>query len=182
MEIRAGRGFVTVVLGAWVMATLAGCGGDASARGRRVPAAPVIATFSCLLGGRPFAGGGTDGLVNVAFRRPDHVVEFVLMPIDAEAGPVGQRLRLELAVADSGTTTIRGAGGDSEYSASIVGGADDDYRNDRMAITIIAQSASRLSGTFSGRFIRLKSHRVVAVAEGTFDIPFSSRPGTGGPS
>ncbi len=159
---------MTGVLGAWVMGTW--------------PApAPVSATFSCLLGGRPFAGGGTDGIFNVAFRRPDHVVEFVLMPIDAEAGPVGQRLRLHFAVADSGTTTIRGAGA-SKYAASIAGGADNDYRNDRMTITITALSASRLSGTFSGRFIRLKSHRVVAVAEGAFDIPFSSRPNTGGTS
>jgi hypothetical protein len=174
---------VTGVLGACVMGTLAGCGGDSTAgRGRATSRqAPVSATFSCLLGGRPFAGGGTDGVVNTAFRRPGHVVELLLMPIDAEAGPVAARLQLHLTVADRGTTTILGTS-DSRYSASIAGGVDNDYRNESMTITITAESPSRLSGSFSGRFVRLKSHRIVPVSEGAFDIPLSSRSTTGGPS
>lgn len=134
-------------------------------------------SFSFVFGGKPASGSDTDMLqvVNVARRKGDGLITFELNDIShyPAAWP-----HLHFTVADHGTTTIRGTD-DPKSSFGVTGGGEEDhYRNDEMTVSIASNSATRVTGTFSGRVIQVSDdgHATAAITDGKFDLPYASRP------
>ncbi len=158
-------------------ATSAGSPATSSAS-RGASSGDVLKTsFSFVFNGKPASGSDTDMLqiVNVARHKGDGLITFELNDISHYPGAWPH---LHFTVADHGTTTIRGTS-DPKYSLAVTGGGDDQYRNDEMTVSIDSNSATRVTGTFSGRVIHVsdEDHETAAITDGKFDLPYATRPG-----
>lgn len=133
------------------------------------------ASFSCKIDGKDFSGKGTDQIVNAATVQAPGIIYFTLSP--SFSGDISADLRaggFGFEVPDKGTTIIRGV----ENPAYSIGytpvNTKNNYACKEMTFTITSSSTSRISGTFSGTLIEPKTGRNAPVADGKFDIPYST--------
>ncbi len=159
--------------------TATGASPATSSASRGASSGDVLKTsFSFVFNGKPASGSDTDILqiVNVARHKGDGLITFELNDISHYPGALPH---LHFTVADHGTTTIHGTS-DPKYSLAVTGGGDGDhYRNDEMTVSIDSNSATRVTGTFSGRLIHVsdEDHATAAITDGKFDLPYATRPG-----
>ncbi|MDQ2863611.1 MAG: hypothetical protein M3R50_08200 [Bacteroidota bacterium] len=142
------------------------------------------ASFSYKIDGKTYSGKGTDNTVNCIYKKPNNIIQFILMTIDpTEKWPP----QFAFGVADKGSTTIRqddmnklSAGSDVKYFANISFQPQDNSTphfefNPPITVNLTSVSASKVSGTFSGTLIDPDTKKVVQLTEGVFDLPYSTR-------
>jgi hypothetical protein len=134
------------------------------------------ASFSYTMDGMNFSGKGTDQFANCAYRSNDGGVNYVLM--DITVGQKGIPTQIHIFGADHGVSTFPSSGAakcsvDMRYSDKD-GNQTHSYAPVSLTVTILSNSASRISGTFSGTFDVTGENRTVPLTDGKFDIPYSS--------
>jgi len=129
------------------------------------------ARFSAVIDGRTFSFSGTDQNTNAAFRLKgtEKHIFFKL----ADKNDPSERLNFEVP-GQLGSTTIDPAAGYNGYINGFV-----TYLDDQVTVTITAISSTRVSGTFSGRYVAQKgspanTKPTIQITDGKFDIPFST--------
>lgn len=132
-------------------------------------AATSDASFSCKIDGKDFSGKGSSSYANTAIVSSPGLINFVLVPMDA--AQKGVPPQFNFFVADKGTTTIPDAN-NSAHSVTYSSGLDN-YICKEMTITITSSGTSRVTGTFSGTFVKENSTINTQVTDGKFDIPYS---------
>jgi hypothetical protein len=129
------------------------------------------ASFSATIDGRVYASTCTDQNTNAAFRLKgtEKHIFFKL----ADKDDPSERLNFEVP-AQQGSTTVDPAIGYNGYIKGFV-----TYLDDAVTINITSISATRVSGTFSGRYKAQKGSpanapSIIQITDGKFDIPFST--------
>ena len=80
--------------------------------------------------------------------------------------------QIALVISPGGTTAIKGNNG--KYTAKYSPGSqlDNDYFGDEVVVKISSLTATRIAGTFSGKFS--SSSITINITDGQFDLPKSS--------
>ncbi|HEY4110354.1 hypothetical protein [Puia sp.] len=129
------------------------------------------ASFSAKIDGRVFSSTGTDQNTNAAFRLKgtEKHIFFKL----ADKDDPSERLNFEVP-AQQGSTAIDPAIGYNGYIKGFV-----TYLDGAVTIHVTSITATRISGTFSGKYKAQKGSPantppVIQITDGKFDIPFST--------
>jgi hypothetical protein len=129
------------------------------------------ASFSAKIDGRVFSSTGTDQNSNAAFRvkGSQNPVFFKL----ADKDDPSERLNFEVPDR-TGSTTVDPSIGYNGYIKGFV-----TYLDEAVTINVTSISATRITGTFSGRYKAqggspANTPAVVQITDGKFDIPFST--------
>ena len=108
-------------------------------------------SFSCLIDGQSFSEIGTSTIENSAFKTASDIINIGLVSIDPKyKGALPPQIAL--CILPNATTTIKGNGGKYTAKYSLPGVLDNDYDAQLVTVNIISLTASRIKGTFSGKF------------------------------
>ncbi len=134
------------------------------------------ASFSCMLDGKEFSGSGTDENINAAFHLKGDDKGQIFFRL-SDLNEPGEKLMFE-APGKKGSTTLS-----ATPTFGYIGYITKDYINyldNPLTVTITSINASRVSGTFSGKYTLSEgssdsnAKKTIIVTEGKFDIPFST--------
>jgi hypothetical protein len=179
---------VLFILSLTVIANIS-CGGSVAPVNSSTPGTPSAGNsqFSCTIDGQAVSGGPIDALqeFNTAFIEDvDQGKELLFYLTDAKSTDPGSQPphRLRFAVPDkTGESSFgheeNGWGILAEIAVNKAHTAR--YDSDSWNINITSLSATRVSGTFSGKFTLMQvgdnqDKRVIEITNGKFDIPFST--------
>jgi hypothetical protein len=130
---------------------------------------PSVASFSCMIDGKPFSSNVTDGMANAAFKTSKDIITFSLVSMDTQhKGKLpGQ---FSLTIAPSGTSHFNSADLNTKYSAKYSpADMSDAYNAESGSATVSFISPGRIKGTFSGIFSGMG--KTFKITEGKFDLP-----------
>jgi hypothetical protein len=175
----SGRRFAAACAAALICGCSGGTGasGSTAASSNSQSSSDVLKTsFSFLFDGKPISGTDTDmfQIVNVVRRKGDGLITFELRDIShyPSLWP-----HIVLTIADRGTTTVHGTD-DSKYSMVLKGESEGlQYKTEEMTVTITSDTATRVTGTFSGRATRISDETpgTSILTDGKFDLPYATR-------
>lgn len=170
------------------VATLLSCGGASSNDGgkndtlttsaRKSSSSPSgdDASFSCKLDGKQVSGKGTDQNINAAFHLTGDNKGQVFFRL-SDMNNIGDKLQFQVPGKVGATTfSVSPTYSYGGYTTSDFA----NYIDDPVTVNVTSISASRISGTFSGRYSLQKgsgnsnSKQTMEVTDGKFDIPFST--------
>jgi hypothetical protein len=135
------------------------------------------ARFSCKIDGKDFSESGCTGNINAAFRIKGDNKEQIFFML-ANVNDATQKLNFEIP-GRTGSTTIKNSPPHYSYEGLVLKGFVT-YTDDPVTVNIISISSTRVSGTFSGTYTLSKrsggsnAKQTIEVADGKFDIPFST--------
>ncbi|HVU58056.1 MAG TPA: hypothetical protein VHD83_23505 [Puia sp.] len=148
------------------------CGNSSSA----AKAGNPDASFSCVLDGKTISGKGTDQNINAAFHLTGDDKGQIFFRL-SDPDNTNEKFMFQVP-GKTGATTFTNS---PTYSYSGYMNADmASYTDDPVTVTITSISATRVSGTFSGKYSWQKgtgsgnAKPSVEVTDGKFDIPFST--------
>lgn len=134
------------------------------------------ANFSCVLDGKKISGKGTDQNINAAFHLTGDDKGQLFFRL-SDMNNIGDKLQFQVP-AKTGTTTFSVS---PKYSYEGYTTSDFTiYLDDPLTVAVTSITATRLSGTFSGKYTLSKgsgnsnSKQTIEVTDGKFDIPFST--------
>lgn len=134
------------------------------------------ASFSCMLDGKEFSGKGTDQNFNAAFHLTGDDKGQIFFKL-SDINNIGNKLMFQVAAKEGSTTfSVSPTYSYGGYTTSDF----TNYIDDPVTVVITSISASRVSGTFSGKYTLQKgsgnasSKQTIQVIDGKFDIPFST--------
>ena len=148
----------------------------ASATSSGASAATGDASFSCTLDGKSFSGKGSNGNINMAFHSKDQHKKGKISFMLADLNDISQKLDFEIP-GKAGTTTIQNLSPQDSYVGLILTGFTE-YIDDPVTVNVTSITASRVTGTFSGKYTVEKgsdsnAKQTIEVTDGKFDIPFT---------
>lgn len=134
------------------------------------------ASFSCMLDGKSFPGTGTDQNINAAFHLTGDDKGQIFFRL-SDMNNIGDKLMFQVPAKEGSTTfSVSPTYSYEGYTTSDF----TSYLDDPVTVTITSITATRVSGTFSGKYIlsegsgNSNSKQTIEVTDGKFDIPFST--------
>ena len=141
------------------------------------------ASFSYKIDGHLFSGTGTDNYFNCVEKRSGGLLHFSLTTLDFSVkGPP----QFHFQVAENGTTNVTkddmdklSSGNNVKYFADIhfISPPPNNPRyefDSSITVTIISNSASGVSGKFSGNLLDPDTDKMVQLTDGVFNLPFKT--------
>jgi hypothetical protein len=128
------------------------------------------ASFSCLIDGQSFSSKGSDGVVNAVIKTAPDILNIGLVSMDPKYKDTDPP-QIALVFSPVGTTTIKGNTGKYTAKYSAASKLDNDYVGVAVLVTVTSITASRVTGTFSGKFS--SASKTISITDGQFDVPVS---------
>jgi hypothetical protein len=133
---------------------------------------PQQASFSCMIDGQAFSSSGSDGMTNAAFRNAPDMLSVGLVSMDPKyKGTIPPQISLVFSPAT--TTVIKGNAGKYTASYAPPNQANNSYYADLVTVTITSLTATRITGTFSGKLSLSTTPGSITITDGKFDLPAS---------